>query len=153
MHATRVTTDWGPAWLLHAGGRLVGTVLPGGAAPAAPEDRHPPTAIAGLQRSLETYFRTGRGLPAGSHLADGPEFRQAVYRVVCAIPPGTTLTYREVAARAERPDAARAVGAAMAANRFAPLIPCHRVVGSDGSLRGYAGGIALKQALLAREAA
>ena len=63
------------------------------------------------------------------------------------------MTYAEVAAEAGRPGAARAVGTAMAANRFAPVIPCHRVVGSDGSLRGYGGGLEMKRSLLAVERA
>jgi methylated-DNA-[protein]-cysteine S-methyltransferase len=75
-----------------------------------------------------------------------------IYEKVLSIPPGSTMTYTAVAAGVGHPGAARAVGAAMAANRFAPIIPCHRVVGSDGSLRGYAGGLDMKQALLALEA-
>jgi O-6-methylguanine DNA methyltransferase len=62
------------------------------------------------------------------------------------------MTYAAVAAAVGRPGAARAVGAAMAANRFAPMIPCHRVVGSDGSLRGYAGGVEMKRYLITLEA-
>jgi methylated-DNA-[protein]-cysteine S-methyltransferase len=56
-----------------------------------------------------------------------------------------------VAEAAGRPGAARVVGAAMAANPFAPVIPCHRVVGSDGTLRGYGGGLEMKQAMLDME--
>ena len=63
------------------------------------------------------------------------------------------MTYADVAALVGRPRAARAVGAAMAKNRFAPMIPCHRVIGTDGSLRGYAGGIEMKRRLLDMEAA
>ncbi len=80
------------------------------------------------------------------------DFETTVYRIVAAIPAGATMTYAEVADQAGRPGAARAVGAAMAKNRFAPMIPCHRVVGSDGSLRGYAGGLDMKRQLLAMEA-
>jgi len=76
-----------------------------------------------------------------------------VYRAVTAIPPGNTMTYADVASQVGHPGAARAIGAAMAKNRFAPMIPCHRVVGTDGSLRGYAGGIAMKRHLLEVEAA
>jgi O-6-methylguanine DNA methyltransferase len=75
-----------------------------------------------------------------------------IYERVVAIPPGSTLTYAEVARECGAPGAARAVGAAMAENPVAPLIPCHRVVGSDGSLRGYAGGIEMKRRLLDMEA-
>ncbi len=75
----------------------------------------------------------------------------AIYATVAAIPPGETVTYAEVARRVGHPGAARAVGAAMARNPFPSLIPCHRVVGIDGSLRGYAGGLALKRRLLELE--
>ncbi len=75
----------------------------------------------------------------------------AIYATVAAIPPGETVTYAEVARCVGRPGAARAVGAAMARNPFPPLIPCYRVVGADGSLRGYAGGLALKRRLLELE--
>jgi len=63
------------------------------------------------------------------------------------------MTYAAVASQVGHPGAARAIGAAMAKNRFAPMIPCHRVVGTDGSLRGYAGGLAMKRHLLEVEAA
>jgi len=72
---------------------------------------------------------------------------------VASIPRGATMTYATVAAAVGRPGAARAVGAAMAANRFAPVIPCHRVVGSDGTLRGYAGGLEMKLRMLVMEGA
>jgi methylated-DNA-[protein]-cysteine S-methyltransferase len=82
----------------------------------------------------------------------GPQtdFRLRVIQNCRQIPPGSTLTYGELAARAGRPRAARAVGTCMAANRIPLIVPCHRVVGADGSLRGYSasGGLRLKQRLL-----
>ena len=83
--------------------------------------------------------------------AASTDLQAAIYDVVSAIPAGETMTYRQVAEAVGRQGAARAVGAAMAANRFAPMIPCHRVVGSDGTLRGYAGGLEMKRALLEME--
>jgi len=78
-------------------------------------------------------------------------FAQAVYRATCRIPRGQTRPYCWVAARIGRPRAARAVGNALHRNPFAPAVPCHRVVRSDGSLGGYARGAARKRALLRRE--
>ncbi len=78
--------------------------------------------------------------------------RARIYTALLDVATGDTVTYSELAAHAGRPGAARAVGAAMAQNPVPPLIPCHRVVGSDGSLRGYAGGIEMKRYLLALEA-
>lgn len=84
-----------------------------------------------------------------------PPFYRAVWRLVATIPSGETRTYGWVARRLGRPGAARAVGRALAANPFAPRIPCHRVVKADGSLGGYSGpgGIAWKRQRLAREGA
>lgn len=82
----------------------------------------------------------------------GTDFQRLVWATVAAIPYGETATYREIAARIGRPRAVRAVGAANGANPLAIVIPCHRVVGSDGSLTGYGGGVAMKRALLDLEA-
>jgi len=79
------------------------------------------------------------------------EFQRRVYRAVCRIPAGQTRSYRWVAERLGRPAAARAVGQALHRNPFAPLVPCHRVIRSDGSLGGFAGGAAKKRRLLAAE--
>ncbi len=78
-------------------------------------------------------------------------FQQQVYRVVCRIPRGETRSYRWVAQQISSPAAARAVGNALNRNPFAPLVPCHRVVRSDGSLGGFAGGPSKKRRLLEAE--
>jgi methylated-DNA-[protein]-cysteine S-methyltransferase len=80
-------------------------------------------------------------------------FHRRVYEVVRNIPRGTVMSYGEVAGLAGNPRAARAVGAAMAKNPYAPFVPCHRVVGSDGSLVGFGGrgGLDFKQSLLNAE--
>lgn len=78
----------------------------------------------------------------------GTSFQQAVWKAVAAIPYGQKRTYAELAQQLGRPNAARAVGAANAANPIPIIIPCHRVVGSNGALTGYLGGIEMKQKLL-----
>ena len=78
-------------------------------------------------------------------------FKQAVYRAVSQIPKGRTRSYQWVARRIGRPRAVRAVGNALHGNPFAPLVPCHRVVRSDGSLGGFAQGLEAKRRLLASE--
>ena len=83
----------------------------------------------------------------------GTAFQQAVWRELSRIPPGETLSYAALAARAGRPNAVRAAGSACGANPVALLIPCHRARRGDGSLGGYAYGLPIKQALLEREAA
>ena len=79
-----------------------------------------------------------------------PIFKRQIYALVQAIPRGKTMTYGEVAARAGKPGAARAVGRAMATNPFAILVPCHRVVAKKG-LGGYLWGIEMKEKLLRLE--
>lgn len=80
----------------------------------------------------------------------GTPFQRDVWRALREIPAGSTITYAELARRVGRPRAARAVGAANGANPVSVVVPCHRVVGKDG-LRGYAGGVARKEWLLAHE--
>lgn len=81
----------------------------------------------------------------------GTEFQQQVWTALRAIPVGTTLTYQTLATQLARPLAARAVGAANALNPVAIVVPCHRLVGANGSLTGYAGGIDRKRWLLQHE--
>ena len=81
----------------------------------------------------------------------GTAFQQAVWRELHRIPPGETRSYAEIAAAVGQPGAVRAVGSANGANPVAVLVPCHRVVRSDGSLGGYAGGLERKRKLLAAE--
>jgi methylated-DNA-[protein]-cysteine S-methyltransferase len=83
----------------------------------------------------------------------GTEFQRRVWRELRRIRPGTTLSYRQLARRIGRPDAVRAVGLANGANPVGVVVPCHRVIGSDGSLTGYAGGLERKRWLLAHEGA
>lgn len=83
----------------------------------------------------------------------GTEFQNAVWSALRAIPSGETRTYAQIAAAAGRPTAVRAAGSANGANPVAVLVPCHRVVRSDGSLGGYAYGPEIKRALLEREGA
>lgn len=81
----------------------------------------------------------------------GTEFQQRVWRALQTIPMGHTVSYAQLAQQLGQPTAARAVAAACAANPVAVLVPCHRVVRSDGQLAGYRWGLARKQALLMRE--
>lgn len=83
----------------------------------------------------------------------GTAFQRAVWEELRRIPAGTTLSYREHAARIGRPKAVRAVGHANGANLICVVVPCHRLIGSDGSLTGYGGGLERKRWLLQHEAA
>jgi methylated-DNA-[protein]-cysteine S-methyltransferase len=78
----------------------------------------------------------------------GTDFMKQVWAALCGIPYGKTATYGEIAERVGRPKAARAVGLANNRNPIPIFIPCHRVIGADGSLTGYAGGLDMKKKLL-----
>lgn len=109
-----------------------------------------------LRSQLDAYF-AGQLRVFDLPLAPrGTAFQMAVWALLCSIPAGTTTTYgalaRQLAGQREgRPPAAQAVGGAVGRNPIAIIIPCHRVIGSDGSLTGYAGGLDRKAALLALE--
>lgn len=93
---------------------------------------------------------TGLGVPL--HV-EGTEFQRAVWQALGEIPRGETRSYAQIARRIGRPNAVRAVAQACAANRLAVVIPCHRAIGSNGSLAGYRWGVERKRLLLEREAA
>ena len=82
---------------------------------------------------------------------EGTRFQTGVWRALCDIPYGETTSYGELAKRIGNPKAVRAVGLANGSNPIAIIIPCHRVIGSNGSLVGYGGGLPIKQALLSLE--
>lgn len=100
-----------------------------------------------------TQFLSGkaRGFQLPLHFAWGTPFQQSVWTALQTIPYGTTTTYRALAQSIGRPLAVRAVGAAVGKNPLSLVIPCHRVLGANGSLTGYAGGLHRKQRLLQLE--
>ncbi len=106
-------------------------------------------AVAGAGRALAASLQ-GKKTPIALDVT-GTAFQRSVWRALQRIPFGRTATYGEVARRVGRSRAARAVGMACNRNPVPILVPCHRVVGSHGSLGGYGGGIALKRRLLAGE--
>ena len=125
----------------------LGEVLALGASAEAPEGE-----LNGLADRLRRY---GRGEPVAFPDAldfDGvSHFQRAVWQATRDIPRGQTCSYGELAARVGRPGAARAVGQAMARNPWPIIVPCHRVVASDGGLGGYGGGLDMKRRLLRLE--
>ncbi|GGI04161.1 methylated-DNA--[protein]-cysteine S-methyltransferase [Egicoccus halophilus] len=107
------------------------------------------TAVAGAARQLTEYFAGERrtfDLPLA--LATGTPFQQRVWQALGEIPYGETISYGELAARIGQPTASRAVGLANGRNPISIVVPCHRVVGANGTLTGYGGGLTRKQALL-----
>jgi len=122
-----------------------------------PLDRDPaglsldPRALEPVRRQLDQYFRGERrdfDLPLALR---GTPFQLRVWAELQRIPYGTTISYGELARRLGDPNLTRAVGAANGANPVSIIVPCHRVIGADGSLIGYGGGLENKRALLALE--
>jgi methylated-DNA-[protein]-cysteine S-methyltransferase len=108
--------------------------------------------VAQAARQLREYFqgkRTDFDLPLAP---EGTEFQRSVWRRLQEIPYGETISYGELARRVGNPKASRAVGAANGQNPIPIVIPCHRVIGANGKLTGFGGGLPTKEALLALEA-
>lgn len=104
------------------------------------------------KEQLTAYFNnklTNFSLPI---LISGTEFQQSVYETLLKIPYGCTVSYKDIAREIGNPEAARAVGNANNKNKIPIIIPCHRVIGSNGSLTGYAGGLEIKKYLIDLEA-
>jgi methylated-DNA-[protein]-cysteine S-methyltransferase len=140
------------AWV-DADGRLVRFYLDAAGAAAVDRDAiRDERAIAGVRRQVEEYCAGERTVFEIERAARGTDFQRAVWKALMDIPYGETRSYGEVARAIGQPQAARGVGAANAANPISLIVPCHRVIGADGSLTGYGGGLALKRALLAHEA-
>jgi methylated-DNA-[protein]-cysteine S-methyltransferase len=109
-------------------------------------------ALAALRTQLQEYFdgeRTEFDLPLAP---EGTSFQRKVWNALCEIPYGKTMSYGELARHIGQPGAARAVGLANGSNPLPIVVPCHRVIGADGSLTGFGGGIGRKRWLLSHEA-
>jgi len=129
-------------------------LLPTGKRPAVPAADwvRDDDAFGDVRTQLDEYFagsRTSFDLPL--HML-GSAFQRRVWTALCDIPCGETATYGAIAERIGAPGAARAVGLANGQNPIAIIVPCHRVIGADGSLTGYGGGLPAKQWLLSHEA-
>ena len=106
----------------------------------------------GLSDAIRSYFAGHvHAIDALPVETGGTAFQREVWRALREIPCGTTISYGELARRIGRPDAVRAVGLANGANPIGVVVPCHRVIGADGSLTGYGGGIERKRWLLDHE--
>ena len=109
-------------------------------------------AFAEARRQLDQYFAGERSEFELALDMRGTAFQRSVWQALLTIPYGETRSYGEIARQIGRPDRARAVGAANGSNPAAIVVPCHRVIGSDGSLTGYGGGLERKRWLLDHEA-
>jgi methylated-DNA-[protein]-cysteine S-methyltransferase len=151
MRLGRLQTPVGTLTLVAGETGLRAVVFAGEPVPdCAVEGRH--SLLSETKRQLREYFageRRGFDLPLD--LAGTP-FQRRAWLALASISYGTTISYGEQARRLEAPGSARAVGSANARNPVSIVLPCHRVVGADGRLTGYGGGLAAKRALLEHEA-
>jgi methylated-DNA-[protein]-cysteine S-methyltransferase len=141
----------GTLTLIAEGDALAGLLLPGRPEPPPGSETPRDPFLGGARGQLEDYFAGRRqdfDLPL---VPAGTAFQRAVWDELLRIPFGATTSYGQVAERLGRPRAVRAVGAANGRNPIAIIVPCHRVIGSDGRLTGYGGGLPTKQWLLAHE--
>lgn len=120
---------------------------------ADPASRREDQAFGFLRTQMEAYFRGSLRTFNVPHKAAGTDFQRRVWAELEGIPFGKAISYQELAKRLGDPKCIRAAGRANGANPISILIPCHRVIGSDGSLVGYGGGLPRKQALLELEGA
>ena len=147
---TIIQSPVGPLTLVGEGEALVGLYFEN--APRPSEWVRDDRALPDARKQLDEYFagrRTRFELPLSPR---GTPFRQAVWDQLLRIPYGETATYGEIARAVGKPAASRAVGGANHHNPISIIIPCHRVIGADGSMTGYGGELHRKRALLALEA-
>ncbi len=121
--------------------------------PTSPSDamEKETTLIKAAIQQLSEYFSGNRTIFDVPIETKGTDFQKSVWNALCTIPYGETRSYRQIASLVNCPLGARAVGLANNRNPVSIIIPCHRVIGADGSLTGYAAGTAIKQQLLKLE--
>ncbi|WP_371377140.1 methylated-DNA--[protein]-cysteine S-methyltransferase [Thalassotalea aquiviva] len=154
-----LTTEYGDIAIIANQHGLQQVAFQQGKAPAQikpgykPIDNQAPVHLHNAKQQLIEYFsgqRTSFDLPIAQQ---GTPFQQKVWQQLTTIPCGKTISYLELAQQIDNPKAIRAVGTANGANKVAIIVPCHRVIGKDQTLTGYAGGIGLKAKLLMLEGA
>jgi methylated-DNA-[protein]-cysteine S-methyltransferase len=150
---TRMDSPIGELLLLGDGDALHGLYMQDGRKPVAvaPQWERAAAPFADVQAQLREYFAGERTVFEMPLAMDGTDFERRVWRALIDIPYGETVSYGEIARRVEQPSAARAVGLANGRNPIAVIVPCHRVIGANGTLTGYGGGLERKQLLLELE--
>jgi methylated-DNA-[protein]-cysteine S-methyltransferase len=153
MIYTTMDSPIGELLLLGDGEELHGLYMQAGRHPVhvQPRWQRDDEAFADVRRQLNEYFAGDRdSFDVPMHL-DGSAFQRTVWHALTETPYGKTISYGELARRIGRPDLARAVGTANGQNPIAVIVPCHRVIGANGKLVGYGGGLDNKRRLLELE--
>jgi methylated-DNA-[protein]-cysteine S-methyltransferase len=149
MNAIEMKSPVGTLTLVENDGALAGVYLDTYVPPKAKRRSSPLLENARVQ--LTEYFAGDRDAFELPLALDGTDFQRAVWKALTKIPFGETRSYRDIAKAIGRPSAVRAVGAANGANPIAVIVPCHRVIGANGALTGYGGGLPRKKWLLKHE--
>jgi methylated-DNA-[protein]-cysteine S-methyltransferase len=153
VHYTHLPSPIGPLLLVCDSSGIRQITFPQGGRPLSPEPdwQEDQSAFAELTTQLRAYF-AGELENFDVPLAPaGTPFQKKVWDELCKIPYGETISYGALAKRIGNPNASRAVGLANGSNPIPIVIPCHRVIGSNGKLTGYGGGLPIKEKLLALE--
>ncbi|HEX4534405.1 MAG TPA: methylated-DNA--[protein]-cysteine S-methyltransferase [Rhizomicrobium sp.] len=150
----RIETPFGTfaAWVDEEGRLLRFNLRAANAERLDGEAEHNPRKLAKVRKQVNEYSAGKRQEFEFEREMEGPEFHRQVWELLMDIPFGRTTSYGAIAKKLKQPNAARAVGAANGANPIALIVPCHRVISSDGTLTGYGGGLPLKRKLLEHEA-
>ncbi|HEY5342058.1 MAG TPA: methylated-DNA--[protein]-cysteine S-methyltransferase [Solirubrobacteraceae bacterium] len=150
---TTMESSIGELLLVGDGETLSGLYMQDGRKPKqiAPGWVEAAASFADVRAQLEEYFAGERTTFEVPLAPEGAPFEREVWRALEEIPYGETVSYGEIARRVGQPGAARAVGTANGRNPIAVIVPCHRVIGADGSLTGYGGGLERKRLLLELE--
>lgn len=150
-YTSTVATPLGPLRVVSDGDALVAATFDSEPPADAMQDDSGCAVLAQAHHQLAAYFDGGPVAFTVPVRLEGTPFQQRVWAALQQIPRGETQSYAALAEALGDPKAVRAVGAANGKNPIAVIVPCHRVIGADGSLTGYAGGVERKRALLALE--
>ena len=155
MYYDQLNTPFGPLLIVVDDIGLLRIDFQQGARPGRilPDWERSPERLAPVLQELQEYFAGVRREFSVQVPFRGTAFQNRVWQELTRVPYGQTITYAELARRIGSPKAIRAVGAANARNPLSIIVPCHRIIGSDGSLTGYADGLAFKEGLLRLEGA
>src|ERR1051325_6854436 len=147
---TRIESPVGPLVLAASDAALHHVLFPNSTRTQMdPEGREDKAPLREVIQQLRAYFAKELETFELTLAPEGTDFQQSVWNELCGIPYGETISYGELAKRVGNPKASRAVGAANGQNPIPIIIPCHRVIGSDGKLTGFGGGLPIKEKLLA----
>ncbi len=149
----RMESPIGQLMLVSDGAALCGVYMEPHRDPKQEGWEQDPAALAVAREQLTEYFDGQRRVFDLPLAAEGTDFQKKVWKALRKIPFGKTLSYGGLATKIGQPSASRAVGAANGRNPISIIVPCHRVIGADGSLTGFGGGLDRKQWLLRHEAA